>query len=254
MSTPHATAQRCLKDQRNLQKATIAVVVLAGVDVALWIRTSSQGVTHFNPSNVTLKSAKRTLMNNMTSLNTSPIISTVHNHNLGNASAVRMDTAVATATTTTAAATANNVTCVWSNTTEHDCIDLTVQQFRRHYSASQRRWLFLGDSTISHLFGLSLLAPRLDARSVPCATCTRQYAQRCNMARLINMPDSQGIVWVPPNMSRGEGPVDFGLHRPYCHDCSGCNSCSHECQPKWPVMEEDPACRNTSVWGGYLAV
>jgi hypothetical protein len=151
-----------------------------------------------------------------------------------------------------------SITCTWSPADEQDCIDFVSKRIIQSATSSETaplvaqrhpRWIFFGDSTILRLYTYSALSRVLE-QADRCTQCSLRTAGRCNMDALLQMP--RASMWVPPNMSRGEGPVAFGLNNSYCQDCSGCDSRVMECVPRSDVADQ---CQDSrSVWGAFFSI
>jgi hypothetical protein len=50
--------------------------------------------------------------------------------------------------------------------------------------------------------------------------CERLQGGRChNQPHFKMQPSFNHTYWIPPNVTLGEGPVDYGLEHPSCLDC-----------------------------------
>jgi hypothetical protein len=121
----------------------------------------------------------------------------------------------------------NNVSlsCVWEPNNDQDCLELLSQRIygNNNNSKSRRPWLFFGDSTSFRLFGNSALRRTIvNAPSSAGSSCHFKSAGRCNTDSLFGM--SRASEWIPPNVSRGEGPEANGLINHFCQDCDGCGT------------------------------
>jgi hypothetical protein len=147
--------------------------------------------------------------------------------------------------------------CDWSPNDTHACFPLLFHHMQASLNASRsryrrnskrshtfpkrryinRRWLFLGDSTIYHLvFSDDHLSKYLTEDAIARyqkhrqRTCFSNKMLHCNsgtftrcdiMSQLSLQPNA---TWEMPNEAAGEGPTAFGLENAYCTDCRGCES------------------------------
>ncbi|GMI48428.1 hypothetical protein TrCOL_g11240 [Triparma columacea] len=115
--------------------------------------------------------------------------------------------------------------CPWSPENDQECMDL-IQPLLT--ACTDRRTLFLGDSTVGRLWGqLPGRAPSADIRT-----------ERCNWLQSFGINKSK--VWSAPPSDAG--PVGHGLEHHWCTDCQGCNSFYYTRQ------------RGTSGTNSYIAV
>jgi hypothetical protein len=116
------------------------------------------------------------------------------------------------------------------NSTLQDCYELLMSDLHE-----QPSWVFLGDSSMATLaYYVSLKWP-FDSLNT---TSQRHACQNIQYYRL--PPPSDG--WVPPDPTKGEGPIDYGVAHPYCMDCQKC----------WNVLMNVPTSEDTYV--EYLVV
>jgi hypothetical protein len=114
-----------------------------------------------------------------------------------------------------------------------------------------RRWLFLGDSTMIRSFGplyhyltnetvqqykhyrssMALKSPcdgynvrnfNATYKNLNCSYITTNRCDTMDKLQLQRLPSID--QWKVPNYAKGEGPIAYGRHHPYCTDCSGCAS------------------------------
>lgn len=115
------------------------------------------------------------------------------------------------------------------NSTLQDCYELLMPSLHE-----QPSWVFLGDSSMAKLaYYVSLRWP-YDSLNT---TSRRDACQNLNYYRL--PPPSDG--WVPPDPTKGEGPVGYGAEHPYCMDCQKC----------WNVLMNGPT---EELYVEYLVV
>ena len=133
-----------------------------------------------------------------------------------------------------------------------------------------RRWLFLGDSTMSRLFQLSDLPKALvespleqleqNEECYPHVTCQNMQGSRCELNDLFDLPYPEH--WVPPNRTdlhglEFTGPVRFAASNPYCTDCSGCASNFVKCNLMTNVSITegcDEKSKRKFLYGGYISM
>jgi hypothetical protein len=189
------------------------------------------------------------------------------------------------------------ISCVWSPSLDApDCFPLLMAHLQQSLNASRtrfwqnrrvadndnkrrrhinRRWLFLGDSTVFRLFLDSQVGTYLlwDANeryrqqrglcySSHYLNCNSIYCQRCNtMSQLSLVEASSG--WIPPDFTLGEGPTKFGLSHPYCSDCNGCNTNLRSCSlwkaddapcPDAATTRDSSSVYTGPAYGGYMSV
>jgi hypothetical protein len=155
--------------------------------------------------------------------------------------------------------------CQWKPGDDFPCVNRLLNQVKASIKDSDsayaplyhRRWIFLGDSTMSRLVTISPLAEYLITeapvkKACPQYQCETISAGRCDTIEKLKIP--RPSYWVPPNFTRAEGPLQYGWENPFCHDCDGCNalllSCSTPETGQWCILT------NTSqaMFGGYLPV
>jgi hypothetical protein len=112
--------------------------------------------------------------------------------------------------------------CAW-RTNIKDCLEMLRQPMRESSS-----WVFLGGpETVGLAYYMSLKWPS----SMPSSNSKFNVTSRRNPCQNLLYygfpPPNHG--WIPPDPSKGEGPVLFGLENPYCMDCKKC----------WNVLLED---------------
>merc|ERR1712166_69814 len=118
------------------------------------------------------------------------------------------------------------INCTWKPGGDAPCLSLLETRIAASANeSSANRWVFAGDSTMSHLFRhlKKPLHPSSIARKCGCA---HKRSERCNMGSALGQ--KQIVDWKSPIKGR-EGPLDFGKKNPQCQDCSGCNSDFLEC-------------------------
>jgi hypothetical protein len=155
--------------------------------------------------------------------------------------------------------------CVWKPHEDDACLDRLPRQIttslRNGPPLNQRRWLFLGDSTMFQLFKVSPLLEYLVVNAPIEASCP-QYACRTIRARQCDTNEQFQIPrpeqWVRPNHTRAEGPVYNGLEHPFCRDCNGCDSVLLACANRkahLPCTQLPNASNQKGgAYGGYIAV
>jgi hypothetical protein len=107
--------------------------------------------------------------------------------------------------------------CVW-NTTLRSCHEILMPALH-----NQPSWVFLGDSGMANLpYYISLKWPfgalNITTRRHPCQ----------NLAYYRLPPPNH--EWIPPDPSKGEGPMGHALENPYCMNCKKC----------WNLLMENP--------------
>jgi hypothetical protein len=190
--------------------------------------------------------------------------------------------------------------CAWSPSMEaHGCFPLLMSHLQASLNFSRtrywrsrgrpiggenakerylnRRWLFLGDSTVFRLFLDSRLETyvlrdaigRYKRQRGPCLfshrlQCHSVYCHRCDTMQQLSLNEASS-GWVLPDYAHGEGPVKFGYSHPYCTDCDGCDTklltCSlsksddTHCSDEFAAPSRDASSLYTGpAYGGYISV
>jgi hypothetical protein len=154
-----------------------------------------------------------------------------------------------------------NLSCEWSpNINNTQCFELLSSRMK----PSLRRWVFLGDSTMGHLFDMSSLRDILVHRAKDqihdaCPrdfSCEIRLANRCRLNEEFGLSYRHNQSWHPPNYTLGEGPILYGLKNPYCSDCSVCYSAMLVCTNR--TNNNNRTCPDsvlqTLACGAYIAM
>jgi hypothetical protein len=119
--------------------------------------------------------------------------------------------------------------CTWKPGSDEECIKLISTGL---LGPSVHQWKLFGDSTMGRLFRE---IHRMDSRTQQewkSCQCQSKSSGRCNMA--LDFELEKRKPWIPPDKSKGEGPIVYGLKNPHCMDCSGCSSRFVECNVSCP--------------------
>jgi hypothetical protein len=125
--------------------------------------------------------------------------------------------------------------CVWSpNSSSVACRNLIVSYICSKDDGLKlgRRLIVLGDSTNGPNFLFKFLKPLMitQAPTRIAAICPSRYecvaraGKRCNNNEIFGLDYPFNNSWVPPDASRGEGPMSYGLQNPFCSDCVSVHS------------------------------
>lgn len=118
--------------------------------------------------------------------------------------------------------------CAWGQNL-NDCLEMLSTHHNMNETSS---WVFLGGpETASLAYYMSLKWPSSLPSHKPEFNVTSRRSPCQNLLYYGLPPRTDG--WIPPDPSKGEGPVSFGLDNPYCTDCKKC----------WNVLleEENPS-------------
>lgn len=100
------------------------------------------------------------------------------------------------------------------------CYNLLTQFLIR--PRDQTSWVFLGDSTMSRMFGRVSVRPELRCSKLTGGQC-HLVELLADVAPLLNI--SRRLPWTPPRLQlEGPGPMKGTLRdfAPFCHDCFAC--------------------------------
>lgn len=134
----------------------------------------------------------------------------------------------------------------------------------------RQRWLFFGDSTMSHLYHQSNLKDRLipneeqencPATDVTCVERGNLKGDKCFPIHSL-FDFEQPKERSPPDRSKVEGPRHF--YNDLCNECGSCKTYFHECshvprgndnETETQVQSAHGSCTNNSkqVYGGFFA-
>jgi hypothetical protein len=117
--------------------------------------------------------------------------------------------------------------CTWNKNLK-DCLEMLHQTMNKTDS-----WVFLGGpevATLAHYVSMKWQS------SFPSSAPEFHVTSRrnpCQNLLYYELPPPNHD-WVPPDPSKGEGPVQFGLENPYCMDCKKCWNVLIESESAYP--------------------
>jgi hypothetical protein len=132
----------------------------------------------------------------------------------------------------------NKSSCTWSlDLLNEECRELLVSKLCARNNDSRqtlgRRFLVLGDSTMGPNFMSMYLQELRNEQPVHSLyahcpglySCGLKNGGQCWSNEMFDLSYPVNGTWIPPDHSKGEGPIHFGLGNPFCSDCVSTIKC-----------------------------